>query len=714
MQKKRFFNYRVAVFIAIAISLGVLTAYCFLFEKVFGGIICVLATLIFGAVIFLPCYDEFKLRTKIIIASVMAFFFCLSCLTFSITVNNFDNATLNNQYYRVRGRVQDCSLTSEGANLVLDSVYVDGVYKGNLNYNLQVNIYGQTTVDIGDVIEFNAYVSDKHSQYENNFAVYDLLRSIKFSASIDQQNVNIVGKSLTIFESVKLFIRDTLSSGLDEDEFALAYALLTGNAEYMDHQTLSSFRYAGVAHIFAVSGLHIGFLAGAIALVLEKLKTSRGIRALIIIPILIFYAGVCGFSASSIRAVIMCSVALFAQIGGKRYDAISSLAVSAIIVLSLFPAQIFSVGFQLSFVTVLTMQLLSKPIANLFKFLPNKLAQSIGAVLSASLATLPICLKAFNYFSPIAVLINLLFIPVVSIIFILLICLTLIGGIFSIEGIVLFPMNYILKLVNLCILAFDFEKITIGGFVLGGFTLFYYLCLILPSDKLNFKKLTKSVACVISAIIVLVGSVCLTSYENNQSKVLVMGSENLCATVVECKDENTIFISDVGRVYSSGRLLGLKQKQGINKVDNVVFLNGLDIEYQEFLTKLRTVFDIGVIHYYGKKDIESELIISKSFGYICKNYQDNQRLEISSFDCVYNLDGCVADISIEDKKIAIFSQTEKSINYAQLSKNYHLMISGKNQEQLYEYFKPQNFISYLNSVRFLDGQAKGTAIFAFN
>ena len=110
----------------------------------------------------------------------------------------------------------------------------------------------------------------------------------------------------------------------------------------------------------------------------------------------------------------------------------------------------------------------------------------------------------------------------------------------SIESIVLFPMNYILKLVNLCILAFDFEKITIGGFVLGGFTLFYYLCLILPSDKLNFKKLTKSVACVISAIIVLVGSVCLTSYENNQSKVLVMGSENLCATVVECKDENTI------------------------------------------------------------------------------------------------------------------------------------------------------------------------------
>ena len=181
-----------------------------------------------------------------------------------------------------------------------------------------------------------------------------------------------------MFESINIFIRDTLKVGLDLDEFTVAYALLCGNSDYMETEIIENFRASGVAHIFAVSGLHIGFFAVILNFITDKLRFNKYVKFFFVVSVLLFYSGVCGFTASSIRATIMTAVMLLAGLIGKKYDGLSSVALAGIIVLLYAPIQLFCVGFQLSFGVVLGINILSRPISKLLGFLPQKISSLSG------------------------------------------------------------------------------------------------------------------------------------------------------------------------------------------------------------------------------------------------------------------------------------------------------------------------------------------------
>lgn len=93
----------------------------------------------------------------------------------------------------------------------------------------------------------------------------------------------------------------------------------------MDGDVLENFRNGGVAHIFAVSGLHIGFLAGVVFFLLRSCRVRGVPKVLISAAVLVFYAGICGFSPSSLRAAVMASVLAAAKETGMKYDGLSSL-----------------------------------------------------------------------------------------------------------------------------------------------------------------------------------------------------------------------------------------------------------------------------------------------------------------------------------------------------------------------------------------------------
>ena len=172
---------------------------------------------------------------------------------------------------------------------------------------------------------------------------------------------------------------------MGEGEFAFSYALLVGNDDFMDDGVITQFRQAGVAHIFAVSGLHIGFLAGVISFVLRKLKTNRWFNLIFTIFILIIYSGVCGFSASSVRATVMCGVMLLITNLGMRYDGLSALGLAGILVLLLSPVEAFCAGFQLSFIVVFGILVLTPKLKKLFGNIlpinpPNTIPAKIGDI----------------------------------------------------------------------------------------------------------------------------------------------------------------------------------------------------------------------------------------------------------------------------------------------------------------------------------------------
>ncbi len=115
------------------------------------------------------------------------------------------------------------------------------------------------------------------------------------------------------------------------------------------------FRDAGLAHLLAVSGLHTGLIAMVLYALLVIVIPDRRIAGLILIGILIFYAALCGWKAPVTRATIMISLFTLSRILQRKPLRNHILALSAFAITATAPGQLFSVGFQLSFASILAL-----------------------------------------------------------------------------------------------------------------------------------------------------------------------------------------------------------------------------------------------------------------------------------------------------------------------------------------------------------------------
>jgi len=632
----------------------------------------------------------------------------------SVQINNYEKANLNAHSYKITARVEEVSPTDLGSRLILSSAYVEGDFNGRLNYKISLYVNGDSNFEIGDKISLFAKLKDKPLIYSGRVLSDDISNGIKYTASISADNITILENDKTIFQSVNTFIKDSLYDGLEENEFSIAYAMLLGNSDYMNEQVLSSYRSAGVAHIFAVSGLHIGFLSVALNFILNKLGAKRWVKALVIIPTLFFYSGVCGFTASSVRASIMSAVMLLLSIRGERYDGISSISIAAIIILLFNPIDMFCVGFILSFSIVLGILVLSRPISKIFKFLSQKFANTLGTILSAQLVGAPIMLMFFGQFSLISIIANLLFIPIISVVFVVILICAIFGGIFSISGVTLFLPNYILKGINFLITCIDTKSLMIGGFSLFGFVVFYYLTLLICSGLINLKLTTKTILAVLCSIICITGSIfCNISY-NRQIKLYVIGSSNLSATIVCEKDINTLILSNVNGAFSLSRLKSICDSNGIDTIDNLVFC-AENKDYQSVITRLNVIVKIEQVYYYGQKDEMAESVVCKSFpGIKMINLTENNPVKVGKISLSYfaDGDGCIID---GEKDYLILSKTNvKNIDLISLDKQYEKVITLENVDWLGSVLAQDKLISFRENARYEDGETFGNLSFVLD
>ena len=366
--RKNFVNFRLITFIALSICLGVSVSYFILMGKVFYAIF---FTLLFVTAIGLYFAINLSLKNikiKAIFSFIFIFTFVFGALLFDIQVSNFDKANLGYKTQNVTATVKYVEDINNGQKLDLTDVAVSGI--GKLDYGVELRVYGDTKFELGDKINFTARLDDKDIIYDDRFMSNDIVDKIKYSAFAYSKDVIVIENNANIFQKINTGIKNVLKSGMSETSFSIAYAMLTGGSETIDDEVITIFRNTGVAHIFAVSGLHIGFLAVALTLLFSKIRINAYLKACIISLILFLYSGVCGFSASSIRACIMCTVMLLTNITGHRYDGLTSVSIACIIILILSPVQLFCVGFQLSFTVVIGILIFTPAITKLFKFLP--------------------------------------------------------------------------------------------------------------------------------------------------------------------------------------------------------------------------------------------------------------------------------------------------------------------------------------------------------
>ena len=201
---------------------------------------------------------------------------------------------------------------------------------------------------------------------------------------------------------------------LNEEQRAVLSAMLFGDKSTLPEETYEQFRRNGTAHALAVSGLHVGMVYGLYIWLFGKRRSVFG--CLVLWFFLLCYAALAGFSPSVVRAGVMIGVHAAGCALHRRYDMLTGIAVSALLILSVSPYQLFESGFQLSFMAVLLLGFL-QPVCDK-RWLPAFFAwmrrrglsvQTAGAVLTASRWLLPLFLMQtgmvpltaylFNYIS---------------------------------------------------------------------------------------------------------------------------------------------------------------------------------------------------------------------------------------------------------------------------------------------------------------------------
>ncbi len=259
-----------------------------------------------------------------------------------------------------------------------------------------------------------------------DFRAYLLGRGIRLGIS-GARELQYLPEVRTGHASTWLRLRDSLSARLDglfKEQSGLAKALLLGVREGLDENVRQDFTKAGIAHVLAVSGLHVGFLVFGLLLLLSLLKPSPLVRLMLVAVFLLAYCRLLDFTPSVVRASILSLLLLSAKLFKRRVDPLTSLAAAFLLILLARPLDLMNLGFQLSFLAVLGIVLLGDQIQyrlglnDWFQKAPAWLQKAItayGITIAASLFTLVPLANAFHQVSLIGLLISPLAIALIGV-----------------------------------------------------------------------------------------------------------------------------------------------------------------------------------------------------------------------------------------------------------------------------------------------------------
>ena len=210
--------------------------------------------------------------------------------------------------------------------------------------------------------------------------------------------------------------------GNNKDELGIAEALLIGYTNDLDKDLVQAYSNTGVVHIIAISGMHLGLIYLLLVGIFKKiplLNKSRFAQVLLILGSLWLFSLLTGASASVIRAAVMFTFITVGTNFKKKSSIYNSLAASAFVMLCYNPFFLWDVGFQLSYLAVVSIIIFQIPIYTVI-YIKNKWIDKIWKMAAISLAaqilTFPICIYYFHQFPNFFLLTNIIAVPLSSII----------------------------------------------------------------------------------------------------------------------------------------------------------------------------------------------------------------------------------------------------------------------------------------------------------
>lgn len=256
-------------------------------------------------------------------------------------------------------------------------------------------------------------------------------------------------------------------------------AMLLGEKSAMDAEMKELYQVNGISHILAISGLHLSIIGHGFYQLIRRGSGSYlagGITGLVFMTLYIMMIGV---SVSALRAVVMFVLRVIADMSGRIYDGLTALSLAAVLVVLWRPLSFYDGGFQLSFGAI-TSVLFLNPVFKRKETSKNFLYNSITANLSIQIITLPILLYHSYEFPLYSVFLNMIVVPLMSVVLLLAVLSVLFGGGMGTMGYLLIRADVlILRCYEwLCesVLELPHARIVTGQPSLWGMAI-YYVCI---------------------------------------------------------------------------------------------------------------------------------------------------------------------------------------------------------------------------------------------
>ncbi len=239
---------------------------------------------------------------------------------------------------------------------------------------------------------------------------YQILR---ISFRLDQAEIQVKSDKFYKISEGLYQLRRKAGSKMDallpEQEASVMKTMLLGEKGILDEEIKGLYQRNGIAHILAISGLHISMIGLGLYQLLRKAGLKIKPDAILASVVILLYGMMTGFAVSAIRAIIMFLLQMLAQILGRTYDRITALAVAAVLVLVEQPLYLFHSGFQFSFLCVLGISMILPVLGNVRK--GRKLLEGIALMA----VTLPVYLGVFYQIPVYSMFLNFIVLPMMSI-----------------------------------------------------------------------------------------------------------------------------------------------------------------------------------------------------------------------------------------------------------------------------------------------------------
>lgn len=288
-------------------------------------------------------------------------------------------------------------------------------------------------VRLGDGLQIRAYINKVHAWQQGHFDYQRYMACHGFSGELmvrkgDWQQQQLPLSGLSLLERTKLrfllwrhqLLDHYRQWGVTDEAYGVVAAMTLGEKSELDTSLKETYSLVGTSHILALSGLHLMIIYTVITLLVGWRRFRMVSQVLIVLSIWAF-AFLVGLSPSVVRAAFMISIYALLSLGHRERMSVNTLAFTAIVMLLVNPLSLYDMGFQLSFMAVLAIQLFCPMLERVIPLhvqMEHRWLKAVWGLTSVSLAaqigTAPLIAYYFGRFASWFLLSNFVVIPLAT------------------------------------------------------------------------------------------------------------------------------------------------------------------------------------------------------------------------------------------------------------------------------------------------------------